>query len=171
MPQKHGAQLSKRQKTAVANQKKQVAVAIDDDDAFFGRVIKINMGRCVVNLWDHEKKRHIEVQARLPNKKKGFIKMNDLVNIAKSHPDWEVQIALDAKTTSQLRKAGRISAELASEMSTAAGGKAIPSTEDLGIEFDYEGLADQEADEEALAALKLKEKQRDENEDVDVDAI
>ena len=171
MPQKHGAQLSKRQKTALTNQKKQISTALDDEEAFFGRVIKINMGRAVVNIWDHEKRRHIEVQARLPNKKKGFIKLNDLVNIAKSHPDWEVQIALDAKAASQLRKAGRISAEIATEMSASSisGGKGIPSTEDLGIEFDYDGLADAEADEEALAVIR--EEKEDADAEVDVDAI
>lgn len=93
--------------------------------------------------------------------------MYDLVNVAKSHPDWEVQIALDPKTTSDLRKKGRITAELATEMSmSSAGGKA---TEDLGIEFDYEGLESAEVDEEAIAALKLKEVKEDE--EVDVDAI
>lgn len=163
---KHGAQQSKRQKTAAVNQKKQLEIAIDDDDAFFGRVLKINMGRCTVNVWDHEKKRHIEVQARLPNKKKGFIKMNDLVNIAKSHPDWEVQIALDTKTANQLRKTGRISSELAIEINSG-----IPSTEDLGIEFDYEGVETTGGvDDSNEAPLKMKESKVDAD-DFDVDAI
>ncbi len=169
MPQKHGAQVSKRQKTSMANQKKQLDIAIDDTDAFFGRIVKINMGRCTVNIWDHElhPPRHVEVQARLPNKKKGFIKMNDLVNIAKSHPDWEVQIALDAKAANQLRKAGRISAELATETSGHGGG--APSTEELGIEFDYEGIDTSKAVEDALVPLKLKESRPDQ--DFDIDAI
>jgi hypothetical protein len=164
---KHGAQQSKRQKTASVNQKKQLDIALDDDTAFFGRVIKINMARCTVNLWDHEKKRHIEVQARLPNKKKGFIKMNDLVNLAKSNPDWEVQISLDAKAANQLRKAGRISAELATEIAAASGG--APSTEDLGIEFDYEGVETAGDIDDSMAPLKLKESKVDD--DFDVDAI
>lgn len=168
---KHGAQQSKRQKTASVNQKKQLDIALDDDTAFFGRVIKINMGRCTVNLWDHEKKRHIEIQARLPNKKKGFIKMNDLVNLAKSNPDWEVQIALDAKAANQLRKSGRISAELATENAAASGGKGIPSTEDLGIEFDYEGVETSGGVEDSIVVpLKLKESKIDDD-DFDVDAI
>ena len=154
MPQKHGAQLSKRQKTAVINQKKMVSTAIDDEDAYFGRVIKINMGRCVLNVWDHEKKRHIEVQARLPNKKKGFIKMNDLVNVAKSHPDWEVQIAVDSKTANELRKAKRISPELAVEVTGISGaGVAVNAAAQDGFEFDYDGVKEEDdIDEEAISA-------------------
>jgi hypothetical protein len=171
MPLKHGSQLSKRDKTRLVNQKRAVTVAIEDDEAFFGRVLKINMGRCVVNVWDHQKKRHTEVQARLPNKKKGFIKINDLVNIAPSHPDWEVQIALDSKTAASLRKEGRISAELASEptAATAAGGKALVTTDDLGIEFDYEGVA--EAEETDSVEIEDKKKTAAVEDDVDIDAI
>lgn len=177
MPQKHGAQLSKRQKTAAVNQKRAVSTALEDDEAYFGRVLKINMGRCVVNIWHHEKKRHMEVQARLPNKKKGIIRINDLVNLAPSHPDWEVQIAVDAKTAASLRKEGRITAELATEASIGgAGTKGVSTTEDLGIEFDYEGVTAEEAeDEEALAvaggAGKGGKKAAAEEEDLDVDNI
>jgi hypothetical protein len=153
-----------------------LATAVDDDTAYFGRVLKINMGRCVVNIWNHEKKRHMEVQARLPNKKKGIIRINDLVNLAPSHPDWEVQIAVDAKTVSDLRKSGRITAELATEASMGAGGKGAPSTEDLGIEFDYEGLeqkGDEEAEAAALAAAGAGKggKKVTEDDEVDIDDI
>jgi hypothetical protein len=172
MPQKNSAQLSKRQKTSQANQKRAVTVALEDDDAFFGRVIKINMGRCVVNIWDHDKKRHMEVQARLPNKKKGFIRLNDLVNIARSHPDWEVQVTVDAKTANDLRKAGRISAELATELSSSSG----PATEDLGIEFDYDGLETKDAENEEAAAAAVSTKGGKkavavEDDEVDIDDI
>jgi hypothetical protein len=150
-----------------------MATALGDEDAFFGRVLKINMGRCVVNIWHHENKRHMEVQAVLPNKKKGIIRINDLVNIAPSHPDWEVQIAVDAKTVSDLRKKGRITAELAAESSGVGGGK---PAEDLGIEFDYEGLKEADGeDEEALAAAggagRGGKKAVTEDEDLDVDNI
>ena len=168
MPQKHGAQLSKRQKTSLANQKRALSVALDDSDAYFGRVTKINMGRCVVNIWDHEKKRHIEVQAVLPNKKKGFIRINDLVNIAPSHPDWEVQIALDSKAAADLRKSGRITAELATEA------MAGPAEDDIGIEFDYDGV-EQKDDAEGAADSVVpggkKGKKVALDDDVDVDNI
>ena len=177
MPQKHGAQLSKRQKTAVVNQKHAVSNALEDDDAYFGRVTKINMGRCIVNIWDHQKKRHMEVQARLPNKKKGFIRINDLVNIAPSVPDWEVQIAVDSKTANDLRKKGRITAELAVEPSTI-GGKGAGAADDLGIEFDYDGVEEKDGEDEAASAAldaagggKGGKKAVVEDVDVDVDAI
>jgi hypothetical protein len=93
--------------------------------------------------------------------------MNDLVNLAKSNPDWEVQIALDAKAANQLRKSGRISAELATENAAATGGT---STEDLGIEFDYEGVEASGVVEDSMVPLKLKESKIDED-DFDVDAI
>lgn len=177
MPQKHGAQLSKRQKTSLANQKRAVATALDDDEAYFGRVLKINMGRCVVNIWHHEKKRHMEVQARLPNRKKGIIRINDLVNLAPSHPDWEVQIALDSKTAADLRKSGRITAEIATEASVGGASGKGGAVDDCGIEFDYDGLEQKDAeDEEALAALggagaKGGKKAVVEDDEVDVDNI
>lgn len=171
MPQKHGAQLSKRQKTSQVNQKRRVDLALDDEEAYFGRVLKINMGRCVVKIWDHQKKRHVEVQARLPNKKKGFIKANDLVNIAPSHPDWEVQIAIDARNTAALRKAGRITAELAAEGPVGGAGQSA-APEDLGMEFDYSDFVGVEEgmDEEALATA-VAEKSKKEDEEVDIDTI
>jgi hypothetical protein len=173
MPQKHGAQLSKRQKTSLANQKRAVSTALDDEEAFFGRVLKINMGRCVVNIWNHEVKRHMEVQARLPNKKKGVIRLNDLVNIAPSHPDWEVQIALDSKMANDLRKSGRITAELAFEPVTGGAGKSSVPADDCGIEFDYDAVEEKELeDEEALAAIASeKAKKGAVDDDVDVDNI
>jgi hypothetical protein len=174
MPQKNSAQLSKRQKTSAANQKRAVSLAVEDDDAFFGRVVKINMARCVLNIWDHQKKRHIEVQATLPNKKKGIIRINDLVNVAKSHPNWEVQVAVDAKTIQELKKMKRISPELAVEPSGSMGAAASAVIAD-GFEFDYDGLEEKE-DEDALAAQEaaMKEKKGSavvEDDDVDVDAI
>lgn len=167
MPQKHGSQLTKAQKSSLRKQTSNVALALEDDDAFFGRVLKINMGRCTVNIWDHEKKRHVEVQAILPNRKKAIIKMNDLVNVAKSHPNWEVQVAIDSKTAVELRKKKRISPELAN--ASTADPSAAKAGGDEGFEFDYEGVEQEE--EEAVPEAPTQKKAAIEEEDFDIDDI
>lgn len=169
MPQKHGSQLTKAQKSSLRKQTANISLALEDDAAFFGRVLKINMGRCTVNVWDHEKKRHIEVQAILPNRKKAIIKMNDLVNVAKSHPNWEVQVAIDSKTAMELRKKKRISPELATEVTTT-GMPATKMAADEGFEFDYEGVEQQE-DEVEVEAPTAKKPVAVEEEDFDIDDI
>lgn len=174
MPQKHGSQMSKAQKSREMKQKLHIHLALDDDSAFFGRVMKINMGRCVVNLWDHEKKCYREVQAVLPNRKRAIIKMNDLVNLAKSHPDWEVQVPVDSKTANELRKMKRISAELATDTSTVVKDKkgAAAAVEDA-FEFDYEGIEQNEEELEADALTETKEKAKAsvDEDDFDIDDI
>ena len=173
MPQKHGSQLSKRQKTSLAGQKARLTMAAEDTDAFFGRVLKINMARCTVNVWDHTAKRHIEVQARLPNKKKGIIRINDLVNLAKSHPDWEVQVAVDSKTAAELRKNKRISVELAADSNGTMSAAAAAAASD-GFEFDYDGVeVTEDIDAVAAAAAEIKDKNvgRDDDDAFDIDAI
>lgn len=174
MPQKHGSQLSKRQKTSAVNQKARLNLAIEDGEAYFGRVLKINMARCILNVWDHDNKRHIEVQATLPNKKKGIIRINDLVNVARSHPDWEVQVAVDSKSIQELRKKKRISPELAAETSGVMGATAAAQIAE-GFEFDYEGIEVPE-DEEALnasaSAIKNKKDAASiDDDEVDIDRI
>ena len=167
MPQKHGSQLTKAQKSSLRKQTSNVALALEDDDAFFGRVLKINMGRCTVNIWDHEKKRHVEVQAILPNRKKAIIKMNDLVNVAKSHPNWEVQVAIDSKTAVELRKKKRISPELANASTTDP--STLKAGGDEGFEFDYEGVEQEE--EEVVPEAPTQKKVAVEEEDFDIDDI
>lgn len=169
MPQKHGSQLTKAQKSSLRKQTASLSLALEDEAAFFGRVLKINMGRCIVNVWDHEKKRHIEVQAILPNRKKAIIKMNDLVNVAKSHPNWEVQVAIDSKTAMELRKKKRISPELATEI-TSTGMPASKMAADEGFEFDYEGV-EQEEEVEVEAPKAAAAKPTVEEEDFDIDDI
>ena len=168
---KHGSQMTKKQKSSAEKVKRAIALAMDDEDAFFGRVVKINMARAVVLTWDYKTKRHLEVQATLPNKRKCVIRVNDLVNLAPSHPNWEIQVALDPKRASELRKAGRITAELATEASSSSGA----AQEDAGIEFDYEGVEETEEMNEAVALAagggKASKKSVEVDEEVDVDAI
>jgi hypothetical protein len=168
MPQKHGSQLTKAQKSSLRKQTANISLALEDDAAFFGRIMKINMGRCTVNVWDHEKKRHIEVQALLPNRKKAIIKMNDLVNVAKSHPNWEVQVAIDSKTAMELRKKKRISPELAN--ASTADPLAAKAGGDDGFEFDYEGV-EQEEEVEVEAPVAAAKKVAVEEDDFDIDDI
>ena len=168
MPQKHGSQLTKAQKSSLRKQTANISLALEDESAFFGRIMKINMGRCTVNVWDHEKKRHMEVQAILPNRKKAIIKMNDLVNVAKSHPNWEVQVAIDSKTAMELKKKKRISPELANA-STADPSASKTAGGDDGFEFDYEGVEQEE--EEVEVEAPVAKKAAVEEDDFDIDDI
>lgn len=167
MPLKYGAKLGRFKKAAIANQKKQTAEALLDPEVFYGKVIRINMTRCVVRVWDYTKKTHIEVQARLPNKHKGFIKADDVVVIVPSHPDWEVQVAIDRKAIKELLRLKRISDEL------AADGAVV---EDEGVVFDEntdeeDGFAIGETRDTDFAAAPSKKAATSREADVDVDAI
>jgi hypothetical protein len=169
MPQKHGAQMTKKQRNCEEKTKRAISVAVDDGEAFFGRVLKINQNRCTLHLWDHELERHIEVQGVLPNKKKAVIRINDIVNVAKSSPDWEVQVSIDRKTATRLRKTNRITDTILNDGS--AGGAGGPAED--GFEFDYESAPQQhlEAPEVIKKPKKAAALATVEEEDVDVDNI
>lgn len=168
MPLKYGAKLGRFKKAAIANQKKQTAEALADPDTFYGKVIRINMARCVVRVWDHKKKTHEEVQARLPNKHKGYIKTNDVVLIVPSSPDWEVQVSIvDRKAIKELVRTKRLSEELAAEGAL--------NDIDTGVVFEEDdeaedGFAIGGDDADDLAAKKRKDALV-EDVDVEIDDI
>ena len=167
--QKTGAQLSKRAKQGEISKNKRVAMALDDQSAFFGRVLKINMNRCTVTLWDHERGGHYEIQATLPNKKKGFIQINDIVNLAKSNPDWEIQVSIDRKTAASLHKEKRITDAIFNEIEVSKDPRvASGTTSDIGFDFEYDALADSS---NAAPEVRFDEKKINDEIDIDIDAI
>jgi hypothetical protein len=163
--QKTGAQLSKRAKQSEIARNKSVLLALDDEDAFFGRVTKINMNRATVTIWDHEKPGHYDIQATLPNKKKGFIQINDIVNVAKSSPDWEIQVAIDRKTAGQLHKAKRITDVIFNDIEASE-----EDANNIGFDFDYDAVPDT-VDQTSSLDKTEKTTEKDDDDDFDIDRI
>lgn len=168
--QKTGAQLSKRAKQGEISKNKRIALALEDEAAFFGRVLKINMNRCTVSLWDHERGGHYEIQATLPNKKKGFIQINDIVNLAKSNPDWEIQVSIDRKTAASLHKEKRITDAIFNEMEVSKDPRVASgvTSSELGFDFEYDPLVDTTND--TLQEVRFEEKKIIDDE-IDIDNI
>jgi len=171
---KVGAKVSKTAKRAERRNNTNLRVAVEDDGAVFGRVTKVlGNRRFLVTYWDPENRRHIvDIQATIA-KKKVRIDINDIVNIAGSGRDWEIQAQIDPKSANKLKKEGRISAELllATEnapVRAAGGGDAL--------EFDY-GEDDEKGEESDSDAEEEKPKKAapkkvlEDLEDADIDAI
>jgi translation initiation factor IF-1 len=174
---KVGAKVSKTAKRADRKNKSNLRVAVEDDDAVFGRVTKVlGNRRFLVTYWDPENRRHVvDIQATIA-KKKVRIDINDIVNIAGSGREWEIQAQIDPKSANKLKKEGRISAELllATEnapVKAAGGGDALEfdyGEDEEGEESDSDG---EEAKPKKGEALKGKKVVDAELEDADIDAI
>jgi hypothetical protein len=171
---KVGAKVSKTAKRAERKNKSNLRTAAEDEEAVFGRVTKVlGNRRFLVTYWNAEDKRHVlDIQATIA-KKKVRININDIVNIAGSGREWEIQAQIDPKTANKLKKEGRISAELllATEnapVKAAGGGDAL--------EFDY-GESEEEGEESDSDAEEAKPKKAapkkvlEDLEDADIDAI
>ncbi len=174
---KVGAKVSKTAKRAEKKNKSNLHIAVEDDDAVFGRVTKVlGNRRFLVTYWDPENRRHIvDIQATIA-KKKVRIDINDIVNIAGSGRDWEIQAQIDPKSANKLKKEGRISAELllATEnapVKAAGGGDALEfdygDDEERGEESDPDTEEAKPKKGEALKGKKVVE----DLEDADIDAI
>jgi translation initiation factor IF-1 len=150
---KVGAKVSKTAKRAERKNTSNLRVAVEDDSALFGRVTKLlGNRRFLVTYWDPKDRRHVpDIQVSIA-KKKVRIDINDIVNIAGSGRDWEIQAQIDAKAANKLKKEGRISAELLLSAESALD-KAARGGD--GLEFIYE--EDEEKEEtEAEEAAKPK---------------
>lgn len=171
---KVGAKVSKTAKRAEKKNKSNLHIAVEDDDAVFGRVTKIlGNRRFLVTYWDPENRRHIvDIQATIA-KKKVRIDINDIVNIAGSGRDWEIQAQIDPKSANKLKKEGRISAELllATENAPvrAAGGDALEF--DYGEDEEKGEESDSDAEEEKPKKAAPKKVVEADLDDGDIDAI
>lgn len=171
---KVGAKVSKTAKRAEKKNKSNLHIAVEDDDAVFGRVTKIlGNRRFLVTYWDPENRRHIvDIQATIA-KKKVRIDINDIVNIAGSGRDWEIQAQIDPKSANKLKKEGRISAELllATENAPvkAAGGDALEF--DYGDDEEKGEESDSDAEEEKPKKAAPKKVVEADLDDGDIDAI
>jgi translation initiation factor IF-1 len=161
---KVGAKVSKTARRAERRNTSNLRNAVDDGDAVFGRVTKLlGNRRFLVTYWDPKDRRHVlDIQATIA-KKKVRIDINDIVNIAGSGHDWEIQAQIDAKAANKLKKEGRISAEL-----LLVAEKAADALGSDALEFDY-GEEEKESDD--AVTVRGGKKADVELEDDDINAI
>lgn len=172
---KVGAKVSKTAKRAERRNTSNLRVAVDDTDAVFGRVTKVlGNRRFLVTYWDAKSRRHVvDIQASIA-KKKVRIDINDIVNIAGSGRDWEIQAQIDKKAAVKLKKEGRISAELlvASENAALAAAGAGDALEFIYDDDEKESNSEDEEPEKPKMKAKKDAVEVDaELEDDDINAI
>jgi translation initiation factor IF-1 len=181
---KVGAKMSRTKQRANRKNDSNLSIAVDDEEAMFGCVTKILGNRqFLVTIWDSaSNKQIVDIRATIP-KKKVRIDVNDIVNVAGSGKEWQIQAQLDSKTVNKLKKDGRIKDSI---LRLAQNTK--EEDNDVGIEFVHD--EEEEDESEATASQDKKrekvskkgtervsmlqaalEKDEDDNEDVDVDNI
>jgi translation initiation factor IF-1 len=134
-------------------------MALSDDTATYGRVIKALGQRQFRVILPDASSRLIEVRATIP-KKRSLINVDDIVVVATSGSVYEIQASMDRKTAHTLSKQKKIHPEL------LLTGEQAAAKDDVGIEFDYEGLpAVQEGREDEESDVETG------NDDIDINDI
>ena len=121
-------------------------VALDDDIALFGRVIKALGNRQFRVVVPNSKKQLTEVVAKIP-KARVRVCLNDIVVIGHDEfRNFEIQCPMSSKDASRLHKERRLHPALllGGEWDTEKAKKIeIKEPEEEGFEFDYEGIDEQ----------------------------
>ena len=148
---------SKSKGFKASKQERERKIALSDDSATYGRVIKMLGNRQCRVIVPDASSRLIEVRATWP-KKRATISVDDIVVVATSGSVYEITVTMDPKTAHKLSKEKRLHPEL------LLTGEQMAAKDDAGIEFDYEGVPD----------VKEGEKEEDEEggkerEDVEID--
>ena len=151
---KIGGKVSRTKKRAERKNNSNLNIAIEDEEAVFGCVTKILGNRqFLVTIWDtNENKQIIDIRATIP-KKKIRIDVNDIVNVAGSGKEWQIQAQLDSKTVNKLKKEGRITDSI-----LRLAQKTTEEEDDGGIEFVQE---DEEEEESTNANTNKKPTKRE----------
>ena len=140
-------------------------LALSDDDATYGRVIKALGQRQFHIILPDASMRLIEVRATIP-KKRAPISVDDIVVVAPSGSTYEIQTTMDRKTAAQLSKEKKLHPDLLIPGEWDSAKKVVAASNDVGIEFDYEGAAetkDEWSEDDG--------KDDDDKEDVNIDDI
>jgi translation initiation factor IF-1 len=123
-------------------------IALTDQDATYGRVLKAMGQRQFRVILPDASKRLIEVRATIP-KKRALINVDDIVIITPSGSEYEIHASMDRKAAAQLSKEKKLHPDLLVVGEWDPNKGAMAPTNDVGIEFDYEGLpATQEKEKE-----------------------
>jgi translation initiation factor IF-1 len=136
---KNEQSLSKSKGRKAAKQERVRKIALSDDSALYGRVIKALGNRHFRIILPDASMRLIEVIAKIP-KKRAMITESDIVVVATSGADYEIHGSMDRKTAHTLVKEKKIHPDLLAAGDWDGTKKEVVKEESDGIEFDYEGL-------------------------------
>ena len=160
---KNTENLSKSKGRKTVKEERYRKIALSDDAATYGRVIKALGQRQFRVVLPDASSRLIEVRATIP-KKRSLINVDDIVIVATSGATYEIQASMDRKTAHTLSKERKLHPDL------LLTGEQAAAKDDVGIEFDYEGLPEREVD--VKESEKESEKERPGKEvEIDIDEI
>lgn len=140
---KNTENLSKSKNRKSVKEERYRKIALSDESATYGRVIKALGQRQFRVILPDVTSRLIEVRATIP-KKRSIIRIDDIVVVANSGTIYEIQATMDRKTAHTLSKERRLHPDL------LLTGEQVTEKEDIGIEFDYEGVPEQVGDDEEV---------------------
>ncbi len=114
------------------------AIALSDDNAIYGKVIKVLGCRQFHVILPDASKKLIEVRATVP-KKRALINTDDIVVVAPNGAAYEIQATMDRKTANSLVKEKKMHPDLLAnvEVDPSKGVVKKSDENDCGIEFDY----------------------------------
>ena len=143
-----------------SKQERERKIALSDDTATYGRVIKMLGNRQCRVIVPDASSRLIEVRATWP-KKRATINVDDIVVVAMSGTAYEITVTMDQKTAHKLSKEKKLHPQL------LLTGEQMAAKDDAGIEFDYDGLP--VVEEEHQEDDESEEKKG--NDDINIDDI
>ncbi len=125
------------------------AIALSDDEAIYGKVIKVLGFRQFHVVLPDASKRLIEVRATVP-KKRALINTDDIVVVAPNGSTYEIQATMDRKTANHLVKENKMHPDLllTVEVDPTKGVVKKSEENDVGIEFDYSDVKEEQKFEE-----------------------
>lgn len=137
---KNQQNISKSKGRKAVKEEKIRKIALSDDNALYGRVIKSLGQRQFRIILPDSSMRLIEVTAKIP-KKRSLITESDIVVVATSGAAYEIQGTMDKKTAHTLANEKRLHPDLLIAGDWDSSKKeVVKQGNDVGIEFDYEGV-------------------------------
>jgi translation initiation factor IF-1 len=144
---KNQQNISKSKGRKSVKEEKVRRIALSDDDALYGRVIKALGQRQFRIILPDASMRLIEVTAKIP-KKRSLIGEMDIVVVAASGTTYEIQGTMDKKTAHTLVKEKKLHPDLLVAGDWDSTKKEVVKDDGDVIEFDYEGLDVKKDDDE-----------------------
>lgn len=157
--------ISKSKGRKAVKEERYRSVAISDDTAIYGRVIKALGQRQFRVILPDATKRLVEVTAKIP-KKRALINITDIVLLASSGSNYEIQASMDRKTMNVLAKEKRLHPDLLVAETWDSSKKEMILKDDLGIEFDHDSNEEQKDEESENENENEREK-----DDIDINDI
>lgn len=136
---KNQQNISKSKGRKSVKEEKVRRIALSDDNALYGRVVKALGQRQFRIILPDASMRLIEVTAKIP-KKRSLIGESDIVVVAASGAAYEIQGSMDKKTAHTLVKEKKLHPDLLVAGDWDSTKKEVVKEDGDVIEFDYEGL-------------------------------